>query len=88
MFRCLYGFNTQPPEGGWFFIVSFASTHFVSTLSRPKAAADSYLIYHILELSFNTQPPEGGWYSRLIIDGFRIVSTLSRPKAAEHFASF
>ena len=55
------GFNTQPPEGGWTGIISIASSHTVSTHSRPKAAGYSKRQYAGLFYGFNTQPPEGGW---------------------------
>ena len=36
------GFNTQPPEGGWFsFSFAFIFSFHVSTHSRPKAAGAS-----------------------------------------------
>ena len=35
---CLHGFNTQPPEGGWFRPVITKLNMSVSTHSRPKAA--------------------------------------------------
>ena len=58
----LDGFNTQPPEGGWF--TAFAGLNpqqKVSTRSRPKAAGFSMNKCMNFYNSFNTQPPEGGW---------------------------
>ena len=37
------GFNTQPPEGGWFLQMQEAENVFVSTHSRLKAAGDPHL---------------------------------------------
>ena len=33
-----HGFNTQPPEGGWYDGSQFSDYGIVSTHSRPKAA--------------------------------------------------
>ena len=54
------GFNTQPPEGGCCLgSVSFC-IDFVSTHSRPKAAAQTIFAVVMVDGGFNTQPPEGG----------------------------
>ena len=37
-FEQIFGFNTQPPEGGWHGFRRAATRYFVSTHSRPKAA--------------------------------------------------
>ena len=39
LFASGYGFNTQPPEGGWTGRLKLGSENHVSTHSRPKAAA-------------------------------------------------
>ena len=57
-------FNTQPPEGGcakFFLLFGF---EFVSTHSRPKAAAGGQAAAAFVHVSFNTQPPEGGCLGR------------------------
>ena len=56
-----HGFNTQPPEGGWFSLTFLFSQLIVSTHSRPKAAGSIGLPCAVHGKSFNTQPPEGGW---------------------------
>ena len=56
-----WGFNTQPPEGGWFFSSITTPQDIVSTRSRPKAAGAEGRFAHPLRFGFNTQPPEGGW---------------------------
>ena len=56
------GFNSQPPEGGWFdrHLVC-AHPRGVSTHSRPKAAGRPSEIQTAFFYRFNSQPPEGGW---------------------------
>ena len=39
--KTLHSFNTQPPEGGWFFLRASLRVLQVSTHSRPKAAGSS-----------------------------------------------
>ena len=59
--RGYFGFNTQPPEGGWVGRLWLFQRQSVSTHSRPKAAG--CILYSLFKFrgSFNTQPPEGGW---------------------------
>ena len=57
----MYGFNTQPPEGGWASSSAFNAFCSVSTHSRLKAAGNDNVIALWAQESFNTQPPEGGW---------------------------
>ena len=82
--RCWEGFNTQPPEGGWFddsfsgglpakFQHTAARRRLVSYLNSPTTRASP---------SFNTQPPEGGWSEPSKQGRRTVVSTHSRPKAA------
>ena len=60
--RQLDGFNTQPPEGGWFVeLEEPVEPTVVSTHSRPKAAGRARRFRTYTLDSFNTQPPEGGW---------------------------
>ena len=55
-------FNTQPPEGGWkYLLTADLSTVLVSTHSRPKAAGCGRYVRLSAGRCFNTQPPEGGW---------------------------
>ena len=57
-------FNTQPPEGGWRWLISGNIWRtVVSTHSRPKAAGKGTPRGGTCSQSFNTQPPEGGWYA-------------------------
>ena len=56
-----FGFNTQPPEGGWEIFRFHLSFSNVSTHSRPKAAGNLQDSHHNQMFCFNTQPPEGGW---------------------------
>ena len=55
-------FNTQPPEGGWLWLLSREKQlPLVSTHSRPKAAGFPLFFRRPTNSCFNTQPPEGGW---------------------------
>ena len=76
-------FNTQPPEGGCPpRCRARCRRPAVSTHSRPKAAASSFLFFRNPHKSFNTQPPEGGCNTHHQSGKGRQVSTHSRPKAA------
>ena len=55
---------------------------FVSTHSRPKAAASVRKVLQCLIFCFNTQPPEGGCPTVAQVCHRFAVSTHSRPKAA------
>ena len=70
MFICTHdGFNTQPPEGGWFRVkLSITNSLNVSTHSRPKAAGCVFTNSSNSSSGFNTQPPEGGWKIAFIKD--------------------
>ena len=58
----VFSFNTQPPEGGWFWECWwFGIDGVVSTHSRPKAAGNRWFRKSRKTGGFNTQPPEGGW---------------------------
>ena len=80
----MVGFNTQPPEGGWFATRQCLNhREYVSTHSRPKAAGRRRRRPSSPCRCFNTQPPEGGWRRCDNAVGFKCsVSTHSRPKAA------
>ena len=58
-------FNTQPPEGGWSYIIQQIRKQIVSTHSRPKAAGVDGFDSQAFRIGFNTQPPEGGWFFAL-----------------------
>ena len=55
------GFNTQPPEGGWFKV--FAGWRGSSLFQHTAARRRLGLLVDNAEQTacFNTQPPEGGW---------------------------
>ena len=80
-------FNTQPPEGGCLkFPFFFTSLCYVSTHSRPKAAAE-YFSKKIANFdSFNTQPPEGGCvnYKRADENDFKFQHTAARRRLRYH----
>ena len=61
------GFNTQPPEGGWFqgqksrrFWLSFNT-------QPPEGGWEDGMAVLAGAPCFNTQPPEGGWEVLLIM---------------------
>ena len=60
--RGFFGFNSQPPEGGWLMLTENRTLTLVSTHSRPKAAGNHRTPHHRTQVRFNSQPPEGGWY--------------------------
>ena len=60
-FEAAYGFNTQPPEGGWRTDHQDARARAVSTHSHPKVAGKRVQKMVRFACGFNTQPPEGGW---------------------------
>ena len=77
-------FNTQPPEGGWAFLMGFFAVLSLRFNTQPPEGG---WVLHLLQTlqsgSFNTQPPEGGWVnlqSRFQLS--MLVSTHSRLKAA------
>ena len=75
------GFNTQPPEGGWgAFVYSHPSLP-VSTHSRPKAAAETFVIGLPVFL-FQHTAARRRLVALAAAGGVGLVSTHSRPKAA------
>ena len=78
-----WSFNTQPPEGGWFLLISLAAYVFlVSTHSRPKAAG-----FNAVADTTQTTFQHTAARRRLVPVFERLfsdyqVSTHSRPKAA------
>ena len=81
-FTCRYGFNTQPPEGGW------QPDKFLRRLKRsfntqpPEGGWVPPFAMRLCATCFNTQPPEGGWPELQNQHSGSEVSTHSRPKAA------
>ena len=66
------GFNTQPPEGGWFICVIICTYLKVSTHSRPKAAGYIYdFLLSSNQVSTHSRPKAAGrgfdGYSRLYL---------------------
>ena len=59
--HAVYGFNSQPPEGGWHKFHCLGKGICVSTHSRPKAAGQYGGAPKRRRGRFNSQPPEGGW---------------------------
>ena len=83
------GFNTQPPEGGWFFARPRFIDMDVSTHSRPKAAGTVKCSAKRSRIKFQHTAARRrleqcyGNDERLCV-----VSTHSRPKAAGRFGDF
>ena len=59
-----FGFNTQPPEGGWGIVLTPHPRLSVSTHSHPKVAGPTKTANGWMICCFNTQPPEGGWITQ------------------------
>ena len=62
----MFGFNTQPPEGGWHACKIYFFHFRVSTHSRPKAAGvilDS--VYSGIQVSTHSRPKAAGSLSAL-----------------------
>ena len=79
-----YGFNTQPPEGGWEGLQQVVQATAVSTHSRPKAAGtDTGRLAEQSRVSTHSRPKAAGLVNLAIFDD-TAVSTHSRPKAAGH----
>ena len=56
-----FGFNTQPPEGGW--PLNFSGSFLIICFNTqpPEGGWDTPHIFLRHTVCFNTQPPEGGW---------------------------
>ena len=78
-----FGFNTQPPEGGWGWVARGTCGSSSFNTQPPEGGWRPILGRLIVASGFNTQPPEGGW-PRLSASSIRNyhVSTHSRLKAA------
>ena len=59
-----WGFNTQPPEGGWAQPPSDASGIPCFNTQPPEGGWDWHIPCRSRRDGFNTQPPEGGWRIR------------------------
>ena len=79
-----FGFNTQPPEGGWgLILLGFRITTVFQHTAARRRLGNHAVRYSQRFFCFNTQPPEGGWAGlRHEACNKRSVSTHSRPKAA------
>ena len=61
----IFGFNTQPPEGGWIFVMHIQAILllFQHTAARRRLGCRNHTGHRLH--GFNTQPPEGGWLPTL-----------------------
>ena len=57
------GFNTQPPEGGWFGGGGNRAQFFGFNTQPPEGGWATWIWRSMSLFGFNTQPPEGGWAS-------------------------
>ena len=57
----IYGFNTQPPEGGWNPIAHYSIAKSGFNTQPPEGGWETLCHGSGGNGSFNTQPPEGGW---------------------------
>ena len=62
----MFGFNTQPPEGGWERPERAASRESCFNTQPPEGGWPSTRTTHSRQNGFNTQPPEGGWHQIVI----------------------
>ena len=83
----LFGFNTQPPEGGWQLekIRAYVGRGF--NTQPPEGGWTARLFRWSGRLCFNTQPPEGGWASMVGISGIEKLfqHTAARRRLAQLF---
>ena len=78
-----FSFNTQPPEGGWVFVITRFFSRFSFNTQPPEGGWRPTAPCCCASRGFNTQPPEGGWAWNMDYDINRtVVSTHSRLKAA------
>ena len=79
-----YGFNTQPPEGGWKYNNENKGIP-ISFNTQPPEGGWSFLsCSEGLYPCFNTQPPEGGWNCPHLLSGIhkRFQHTAARRRLA------
>ena len=76
-------FNSQPPEGGWFFPFGILERLAGFNSQPPEGGWVCGGSNQLKLCCFNSQPPEGGWlYNACCLPAAFTVSTHSRPKAA------
>ena len=62
----LIGFNTHPPEGGWYLRDNTQSIYYVSTHSRPKAAGVYFSLIGLNnQVSTHSRPKAAGLNEKL-----------------------
>ena len=61
MRRLGLSFNSQPPEGGWFFGAGTNSFRQSFNSQPPEGGWGIPEINNFFHAGFNSQPPEGGW---------------------------
>ena len=83
----LTGFNTQPPEGGWFCFIRFILIFdlFQHTAARRRLETVFLTVCSWLIVSTHSRPKAAGIHIVCRLD-FIVVSTHSRPKAAGSYA--
>ena len=55
------GFNSQPPEGGWWVIQQITLRVFCFNSQPPEGGWCFLISLRTSRACFNSQPPEGGW---------------------------
>ena len=78
----VFGFNTQPPEGGWCLFLHEQEFQSGFNTQPPEGGWRYACSWPHCAAGFNTQPPEGGWILNCSKWLFSLVSTHSRLKAA------
>ena len=78
----VFGFNTQPPEGGWCLFLHQQEVQSGFNTQPPEGGWRYACSWPHCAAGFNTQPPEGGWILNCSKWLFSLVSTHSRLKAA------
>ena len=58
-----FGFNSQPPEGGWVLPTSYPTATKGFNSQPPEGGWAGATMYASTPANFNSQPPEGGWFS-------------------------
>ena len=73
------GFNSQPPEGGWFARKTLKAHQQKFQLTAARRRLGLLIREELLLLPcFNSQPPEGGWPARYLLP-LRVRSFNSQP---------
>ena len=78
------GFNTQPPEGGWFRPTGRTGQSACFNTQPPEGGWYDVPISCAVCSCFNTQPPEGGWWldNVFYVSGFEFQHTAARRRLA------